>query len=831
MNEHIHHIFREQNVLHHLKHYLPSQAPLKDFIHHNTLHAFQDRKFFTALTEATEILGYKTRLSLAEYRELYTNGKINQEILTKITREQKGQDAEIWKEKMINGNYIDNFKGRIGLLRSQWKKLYSVDPDLQIHPFLFRFLASYLDQGIAIQRFPDWQKGFLTTIREMEKNTFTGFFRTPRARKLLLDRKCEIADLLDILVGKESLYEQYLFDQQFAHPGWSGMVSVLEDNPKGLIDTRRISLQELIIFELLLEIDVLDNKFGENWMPLGLRLKEDLPHIFDPVKPQEYHEVLRLWQLAYEWTYYDQVLGGITLAHKFTADKSAKSFQALFCIDDRECSLRRYIEAADPKCETFGTPGFFNVEFYYKPMFGKFTMKVCPAPMTPKYLIREEADNKKNPKDFHFSGHTHSLLLGWIVTHTIGLWSAIRLFLNIFIPGTSPATTNSFRHMDKFSRLSIVNVNPDDKENGLQVGYTFDEMTDRVEGLLKSIGLVKNFAPIIYVVGHGASSVNNTHYAGYDCGACSGRPGSVNARVVCFMANHPEVRKRLSDRGIHIPATTLFMGGLHDTTRDEIEFYDETLADAHMNEMHQRNKAAFRKALVQNAVERSRRFENIDPKSDEKKVYALVQRRSVSLFEPRPELNHATNTLCVVGRRQMTDHLFLDRRAFMNSYDYSIDPEGNYLFNILKAAAPVCGGINLEYYFSRTDNQKTGAGTKLPHNVVGLIGVSNGTDGDLRTGLPQQMIEVHDPLRLLIIVEHFEDVVLKVIRKTPELYEWFENEWIHLVAVNPETYNLSYFTEGRFIPYEPLAERLPVADNVRKLVASTRENIPVHILS
>jgi uncharacterized protein YbcC (UPF0753/DUF2309 family) len=105
--------------------------------------------------------------------------------------------------------------------------------------------------------------------------------------------------------------------------------------------------------------------------------------------------------------------------------------------------------------------------------------------------------------------------------------------------------------------------------------------------------------------------------------------------------------------------------------------------------------------------------------------------------------------------------LFLDRRSFLNSFDYRIDPEGKYLFNILKAAAPVCGGINLEYFFSRVDNQKLGAGSKLPHNVMGLIGVANGYDGDLRPGLPSQMIEIHDPVRLLVIVEHLPEVVSK----------------------------------------------------------------------
>jgi uncharacterized protein YbcC (UPF0753/DUF2309 family) len=384
--------------------------------------------------------------------------------------------------------------------------------------------------------------------------------------------------------------------------------------------------------------------------------------------------------------------------------------------------------------------------------------------------------------------------------------------------------------MDKHSSLTIEHKHEDHRKDELQVGFKVEEMAQRVESLLKSIGMVKDFAPIVYIVGHGASSVNNTHYAGYDCGACCGRPGSVNARVASFMANHKGVRAILAENGIVIPDETQFVGALHDTTRDEIEFFDENLLSPKNAEAHLQHEKAFVKALDLNAKERSRRFESIDTTLDSEKIHEQIRIRSVSLFEPRPELNHATNALCIVGGRDLSKDLFLDRRAFMNSYNYKVDPDGKYLFNILKAAAPVCGGINLEYYFSRVDNQKLGAGTKLPHNVMGLFGVANGIDGDLRPGLPSQMIEVHDPIRMLFIVEHFPDVVLETIKKAPETYEWFINEWVHLVVVNPETRELFTFKDGRFVHYHPLRESIEEVSELEPLFETQQENIPVYLI-
>ena len=821
--------FNEHKVLHELKHFLPAQAPLKDFIHHNSLHAFQNLHFEQATYNASKIFGYKISLPLDAFRTLYAEKKISKDILEKIISEKKGTaSCADWMEKLLSKTYDTTCSPRVGLLRSHWKKEYHIDLDLTIQPVLFRILCSYLDQGISMWNFPVEYKGFLAALRELERNSFTSFFKTERARNILLNGNCEITNLLKIIVGDETLFEQYLFDQQFAHQGWSGMVATVEDQPQTLLNTKKITLHDLIVFELLLEIDTLDNKFGKIWAPLASRIETYPPAIFDEIPLTELGEVMALWQNVYEWTYYDEVLAGIKLAGTAENSHTTKNFQAMFCIDDRECSIRRYLENIDPSCETFGTPGFFGVEFYFQPENGKFYTKLCPAPVTPKYLIKEQGSAVKRETDAHFTKHTHSLFRGWLISQTLGFWSAFRLLLTIFRPKKSPTMVSSFQHMDPFANLTIQNKNTSDIENNLQIGFTIEEMANRVESQLRSIGLVKDFAPLVYIVGHGASSVNNTYYAGYDCGACSGRPGSVNARVMSFMANHPDVRKVLETRNLHIPDDTQFVGSLHDTTRDEIAFFDVAGLSEKNKLIHQKNEATFKKGLDLNAKERSRRFASIDTHQRAESIHDKVKTRSVSLFEPRPEYNHATNTLCVIGRRALTKNLFLDRRAFMNSYDYTIDPEGQLLFGIMKPIGPVCGGINLEYFFSRVDNQKLGAGTKLPHNVMGLFGVANGTDGDLRPGLPSQMIEIHDPVRLLVIVEHFPEIVLKTIQKLPEMYEWFVNEWVHLVALNPETKKFYVIKEGKISLYEPLLNKIDTVADLTPIVEESQENMSVY---
>ena len=337
-----------------------------------------------------------------------------------------------------------------------------------------------------------------------------------------------------------------------------------------------------------------------------------------------------------------------------------------------------------------------------------------------------------------------------------------------------------------------------------RLGFTDEEQTDRVMGTLRNIGLLSGFSPLVIWMGHGSMSRNNPHLAAYDCGACSGRHGGPNARLFAAMANRPEVRARLAERGLVIPETTWFLGAEHNTADEAIDYYDLDLLPAALTPAFTTAKRALEHAARRSAQERCRKFEAAPRRPDEAAALAHVTARTLDITQARPELGHATNAIAVVGRRSMTRGLFLDRRAFLISYDPMNDPEGRVLEGILTAVGPVGAGINLEYYFSTVDNQRYGCGTKIPHNVMGLCGVMEGAGSDLRTGLPKQMIEVHEPVRLLLVVEANPQRLTEIVLRQPELSELVLGAWILAAAVDPADGSIHRFVAGRgFVPWTP----------------------------
>ena len=135
----------------------------------------------------------------------------------------------------------------------------------------------------------------------------------------------------------------------------------------------------------------------------------------------------------------------------------------------------------------------------------------------------------------------------------------------------------------------------------------------------------------------------------------------------------------------------------------------------------------------------------------------------------------------------MTAHADLGRRVFLHSYEAERDPDGAVLNGILTAPLIVAQWINTQYYFSTTDPEQFGAGTKAVHNVLGDIGVLSGAGGDLRRGLPLQSVRagarlLHEPVRLLAVVQGSLDHIDHAIKESVTLRQLVENHWILLAA-------------------------------------------------
>ena len=70
-----------QQALSHAGHLLPDQAPIRVFIHHNTLHAFQHLPFHTAVRKGHEVYGAEPYAKEERFRAYLAAGRITLEDL------------------------------------------------------------------------------------------------------------------------------------------------------------------------------------------------------------------------------------------------------------------------------------------------------------------------------------------------------------------------------------------------------------------------------------------------------------------------------------------------------------------------------------------------------------------------------------------------------------------------------------------------------------------------------------------------------------------------------------------------------------------------------
>lgn len=523
----------------------------------------------------------------------------------------------------------------------------------------------------------------------------------------------------------------------------------------------------------------------------------------------------QVWLLAYERHYREQLFVALATNHPRQITAASPSAQVVFCMDDREEGTRRHLEEIAPGVATFGAAGFFGVAMYWQGLDDSDKTALCPIVVTPTHLVHEVPAANAEPAFAHhaarrekrlrwrerlYQSTRRSAVGGPLITALAAPPALASLLAATLAPGWFGRTTQRWRqavdgHVPTALGLTAENSAPATPEQP-QAGFTDGEQLDRVEAFLRGIGLTDNFAPLVLMLGHGSGSKNNPHLSAYDCGACSGRHGGPNARVFAAMANRPAVRAGLDQRGLTIPASTWFIAAEHNTCDDGIEWYDLNLVPDAFQPALDTLLSQLSEACRAHAAERCRRFASAAERLSPWQGRQHVIGRANDISQARPELGHANNAAAFIGRRSMSRGLFLDRRVFLISYDPTSEQteengeeeaEGQILESILLATAPVGAGIALEYYFSSVDNERFGCGSKITHNITGLFGVMEGADSDLRTGLPWQMVEIHEPMRLLVVVEQTPAVLTAILNRQPPLQELINNGWIILASKNPST--------------------------------------------
>ena len=532
------------------------------------------------------------------------------------------------------------------------------------------------------------------------------------------------------------------------------------------------------------------------------------------------------------------------VAHRPLASPAPPDFQALFCLDDREESFRRHLEEIAPECETFATAGFYGIAMYYQGATDAHPRPLCPIAIQPVHFVGEEKidptaaavrwrrlrrlSSGRVGRWLHDLGGT--FLGGWLFATMLGPVSLLPLMLRVVFPGLARRFTWDLPFMRAPATRLLVDRRDETPPIGRNFGYTKEEMAAIVGGVLRSMGAANRLAPLVAVLGHGSSSLNNPHGSAYDCGACGGGRGGPNGRAFAQMANDPAVRSILTRDGLRIPEGTWFVGGMRNTSDNSVSFYDLDLLPETHRPLFDRAALAIARARRKEAHERCRRFKSFPLSGGFREALAHVQARAHDLAQPRPECGHATNAYCIVGRRGRTRGLFLDRRAFLVSYDPTLDDDGELLRRLLEAVVPVVSGISLEYYFSRVDPTGYGCATKLPHNVASLLGVMDGAQSDLRTGLPWQMVEIHEPVRLFIVVECSRKRFDETLEALPNFRRLLDRRWVFAACLDPGSSSLWTREATGWSAWTPEEPLTVFAGNSTAWYGGKREHLPIAAL-
>ncbi|MEO7058855.1 MAG: putative inorganic carbon transporter subunit DabA [Lapillicoccus sp.] len=480
---------------------------------------------------------------------------------------------------------------------------------------------------------------------------------------------------------------------------------------------------------------------------------------------------------------------------------SGPAAQLVTCIDVRSERLRRHLEALGP-WETFGAAGFFGLPLRYVATTGVSTER-APALLRPMPTVSE----RPRPSG-SLSGTEDSLRsavrtieampglpLGW--AEVAGWMYAPFVILATLLPRYARALRQASGRILGAPRRGDLDVVAD-------VGV--EPLAGAAADFIATLG-THTLAQLVVIVGHGGRITNNPHVAAYDCGACGGSAGDVNARAMAQALNDPAVRAGLRSAGVAVPEDTWFVAALHDTTRDLVEVFNREKVPARLQQTLQQLEADLSHAGAQVRSERVGLLTDART-GGAHRLRRKVEDRAADWAQPRPEWGLAGAAAIVVGPRELTAGLHLDGRVFLQSYHSDLDPEGTVLEQLLAAPVVVAQWITAQYWASTVDPHRFGAGDKTTHNIVGdghaLSAVFTGARGDLRIGLPWQAVSQtapkpepvrqaepwraathHEPVRLLAVVCAEPATIERILARQPSVCRLVAGGWITLSAIKP----------------------------------------------
>lgn len=768
------------------------------------------------------------------------------------------------------------------------KLITGVDIYEQVNQLLIQLCSIFVDQGVSYWPMPGRDLGFIAATENLISRK--GIPTAPwikRVEKLFAELRptaLGAAKTLDIVLTRlgvnPSQVQQYLAHSCLSLKGWAGFIALLEKKPEVARDRPvRAAFDEFVAVQNLLLLAAVEdvvvqaglhtlalptlarfarrksaskfsasalssmrqtlfescqitgigpNILAEQGATLATQIMSEVSSFTGIVRR-------RIWHLAYERSFLNSVLQAFK-NHKPNTEKNSQAPQAqiMFCIDEREESIRRHLEEINPAIETLGYPGFFSLPLAYQGMHHLHPEALCPVVLEPTIAVSElDASSTGRSQgnllqrcmgylSRELRNITQTPLGGSLLATTLGHLALIPFSLRVLQPALAGRVHSVFHDTD--AKAPSFDVRPANKNLTQQ-----DLKKSIVAGLstvFHTTGIAQCKSRLVVIMGHGSSSLNNPHESAHDCGACGGRRGAPSARLFARFANQADIREQLNAAGVNLAADTFVLGAYHDTCDDTITIFDEHLVPETHRDLVASVVRDCRNASARNALERSRRFLSSTSELTPHAAAEAMLRRAEDFSQPRPEYGHATNALAFVGRRSRCRGLFLDRRAFLSSYDAAQDISGAALKALISAVVPVCAGINLEYYFSLIDSTNYGCGTKLPHNIVGQIGVMDGAASDLRTGLPWQMVEIHEPVRLVMLVEATPDRLQEILNNLPSVRNLIERRWLWFVAVEPSQEKFWIYSAGQFAEVEVAEQALPIINDSLSYCAKTTQPLP-----